>query len=108
MPRGRSGKNRDDVLLRSAEFIGWALGGLEHEIAKTKERLAALNAQAATLRARARAKGAVAVKVAAAALNDPARRVKRSNISPEGRKRISDMMKKRWAERRRKAATAKG
>jgi hypothetical protein len=107
MAQGRSGKNRDDVLLRSAEFIGWALGGLEHEIARTKERLTALNAQAAKLRARARAKGAVAARAAAAAFNEPAVRVKRSYISKEGRKRISEMMKKRWAERRKKTA-AKG
>jgi len=28
---------------------------------------------------------------------------KRRRLTPEGRKRISDMMKKRWAERRKKA-----
>jgi hypothetical protein len=32
---------------------------------------------------------------------------KRSHLSPEGRKRISEMMKKRWAERRKKAAVKK-
>ena len=103
MPRGRSSKGRDDVLMRSAEFIGWALGGLEHEIARTKERLTVLNAQAAKLRARARAKGAVA----AGALGESAAKVKRSYISAEGRKRISEMMKKRWAERRKKAGQSK-
>ena len=97
-PRRSSG-GRDSALMRSAEFIGWALGGLEHEIAVTKARLEALNAQATQLRARARATGATV----AGALVDTAVRVKRSNISPEGRKRISEMMKKRWAERRRKA-----
>ena len=45
--------------------------------------------------------------MAAAALNDPALKVKRSYISAEGRKRISEMMKKRWAERRKKSQ-AKG
>ena len=108
MARGRSGKSRDDVLIRSAEFIGWALGGLEHEIARTKERLTALNAQAEKLRAQVRAKGAIAAKVAAAALNDPALKIKRSYISPEGRKRISEMMKKRWAERRKKSPQTNG
>jgi len=29
---------------------------------------------------------------------------KRRRLTPEGRKRISDMMKKRWAERRKKAS----
>ena len=38
MPRGRPRKNAD-VLLRSAEFIGWALGGLEREIVETRNRL---------------------------------------------------------------------
>lgn len=107
MARGRAGKGRD-ALIRSAQLIGWALGGLEHEIARTKERLTALNAQAETLRAQARKKGAVVAKVAKAVLNDSAVKVKRSYISPEGRKRISEMMKKRWAERRKKAAQRKG
>lgn len=34
------------------------------------------------------------------------RRRRRNNISPEGRKRISEMMKKRWAERRKAKARA--
>jgi hypothetical protein len=51
MPRGRPRK-ADSVLMKSAEFIGWALGGLEREIAQTRERLAQLNEQAARLRAR--------------------------------------------------------
>ena len=29
---------------------------------------------------------------------------KRRHLTPEGRKRISDMMKKRWAEKRKKAS----
>ena len=31
---------------------------------------------------------------------------RKHRLTPEGRKRISDMMKKRWAERRRKKAKA--
>ena len=38
MPRGRKNKS-EDVLLRSAEMVGWALGGLEREIEQTKARL---------------------------------------------------------------------
>ena len=34
MPRGRPRKNQD-VLFRSAEWVGWALGGLEREILQT-------------------------------------------------------------------------
>ena len=64
MPRGRKNKS-EDVLLRSAEMVGWALGGLEREIEQTKARLAALNAQAAKLRARAGVAVRAAVIVAA-------------------------------------------
>jgi hypothetical protein len=31
-------------------------------------------------------------------------RKKRNRLTPEGRKRMSDMMKKRWAEKRKKAS----
>src|SRR5215216_4935507 len=110
MPRGRPRKNPNDVLIKSAEFIGWALGGIEREILDTRNRLAALTAQANQLRARIGVKGtrpapavssspAEAAGTAAAAA--PKRR--RRKMSPEARKRMSDMMKKRWAERRKKA-----
>ena len=37
--------------------------------------------------------------------NVPVRHAKkRRHLTPEGRKRISDMMKKRWAEKRKKAS----
>jgi len=101
MPRGRPRKS-DDVLLRSAEFIGWALGGLEREIALTRERLAALNAQAARLRARVGSRSAAPAGTDDAGRPNRARR--RRRMSAEARKRISDMMKKRWAERRKKAS----
>jgi hypothetical protein len=40
---------------------------------------------------------------ASSAANVPAPRAKkRHRLTPEGRKRLSDMMKKRWAERRKK------
>jgi hypothetical protein len=98
MPRGRPRKSQRDVLMKSAELIGWAIGGIEREIAQTRERLAALTAQAARLRKRAglRVRNAAA---SATAETEPARR--RRTMSPEARKKISDMMKKRWAERRR-------
>jgi hypothetical protein len=35
-----------------------------------------------------------------------AKKAKKNNITPQGRKRLSDMMKKRWAERRRKLKLA--
>jgi hypothetical protein len=104
MPRGRPRKNTD-VLIKSAELIGWAIGGLEREISQTRERLAALTAQAARLRARAGAKGSTTGSAASgpvAVSSEPAdgRKRRRRKMSPEARKRISEMMKKRWAERR--------
>ena len=53
-------KSSEDMLVKSAEFVGWALGGFEREIAQTRERLAALNAQAVKLRARSARRRAVA------------------------------------------------
>lgn len=102
MPRGRPRKNRSDMLVKSAEVIGWALGGLEREIAETKQRLATLTAQASKLRASIGARGRGAATDAASDQGGPAAgtRRRRRRMSPEARKRISDMMKKRWAERK--------
>ncbi len=104
MPAGRPKKNQEDALMKSAELIGWAIGGLEREITHTRERLAALTAQAAKLRSRAGSKPGRATAAGAADAGGGAveatRKRKRRKMTPEGRKRISDMMKKRWAERR--------
>jgi hypothetical protein len=107
MPRGRPRKKKNDVLIKSAELIGWAIGGIEREISQTRERLAALTTQAAKLRKRAGARGSSAVAAARDAVSssagEPAEKVRkkrRRKMSPEARKRISEMMKKRWAERR--------
>jgi hypothetical protein len=106
MPRGRPRKNRD-VLVKSAELIGWAIGGIEREISQTRERLSSLTAQAAKLRARAGIRGssgnAVAAGAGASVVSEPSgngRKRRRRKMSPEARKKISEMMKKRWAERR--------
>jgi hypothetical protein len=117
MARGRPRKNPppgNDVLIRSAELIGWALGGIEREIVETKNRLAALTAQANALRARiGRKSGAPRPIEGAAPMPGPSeresgdsspqpapRRRKRKGMSPEARKRMSEMMKKRWAEKK--------
>jgi hypothetical protein len=102
MPRGRPRKNQGTVLMKSAELIGWAIGGIEREIAQTRERLAALTAQAARLRKRAGMRGASggAGSTATAADTTSAAGKRRRKMSPEARKKISEMMKKRWAERR--------
>lgn len=102
MPRGRPRKKRD-VLVKSAELIGWAIGGIEREISQTRERLSALTAQAAKLRARAGIRGSSSNAAAASAGSEASgngRKRRRRKMSPEARKKISEMMKKRWAERR--------
>ena len=89
------------MLFKSAEMIGWAIGGLEREIVATRERLAGLTAQVAKLRARAGIRGTAAAGGAAEQAGDAGgRKRRRRRMSPEARKRISEMMKKRWAERR--------
>jgi hypothetical protein len=98
MPRGRR-KRSGGVLFRSAEWIGWALGGLEREITETKSRLSELTSQAAKLRARL---GTRISRAAAAAKEKPLGRRRRRRMSAEGRRRISAMMKKRWAEAKKK------
>jgi hypothetical protein len=86
--------------LKSAEFIGWALGGLEREIAQTRDRLAALTAQAARLRERV-GRGRQAALAAGGLPPDTSAPVKkRRKMSKEARRRISEAAKKRWAERR--------
>ncbi len=106
MARGRPRKNPKDVLIRSAELIGWALGGIEREIVETRHRLAALTAQAAQLRTRVGGKAprggspADTSPAADTAAGPVGRKRRRRRMSPEARKRISEMMKKRWAERK--------
>lgn len=100
MPPGRPRKNKDGVLIKSAEMLGWALGGIEREIGQTRDRLAALIAHAAKLRARlgvGRGSTAAASTPAAKRAGKATKR-KRRKMSPEARKRIADMMRKRWAE----------
>lgn len=103
MPRGRPRKNPSDVLIKSAEMLGWALGGIEREIGLTRERLAALQSQANQLRTRLGNK-AIAVTGVEGAGAAVGRRGRRRKMSAEARKRISENMKKRWAERKRKGS----
>ena len=106
MPRGRPRKDPTDVLIKSAEFIGWALGGIEREILETRQRLSALTAQANQLRARVgkAARGSASASSADGETAAPAgRKRRRRRMSPEARKRMSEMMRKRWAERRKAA-----
>ena len=95
MPRGTR-RNTGDVLVRSAELIGWAIGGLEREIVETKKRLAELSERAAQLRKRAAREGGQAVQDAAQVITGNAGR--RRRMSAAGRKRIADAAKRRWAK----------
>lgn len=114
MAKGRPRKSSgSDVLLRSAELIGWAIGGLEREIVETRQKLDALTRQAAQLRSRMgstkKGRGPAAAPTfaepavtGAASVEAPR---KRRQMSAAARKRISDRQKRRWAEwRKRKAA----
>jgi hypothetical protein len=107
MPRGRPRKTENDVLLKSAEMLGWALGGLEREISQTRERLTALTTQATKLRERL-GRGVTSRSAAGSGAGAPeagaGRARRRRRMSPEARRRISEMMKKRWAERRKRNA----
>ena len=89
-----------NAVIKSAELIGWALGGLEREIAHTRERLAELTAQAGKLRAQPGPRRATMGERVRSAAETLVPR-KRRKMSAAGRKRISEMMKKRWAERKR-------
>jgi hypothetical protein len=99
MPPGRPRKSKD-AFVKSAELIGWAIGGIEREISQTRERLAALTAQATKLRKRAGLTRASVGGVDSGLPDTATSKRRRRKMSPEARKRISEMMKKRWAERR--------
>ena len=108
MPRGRPRKTQKDVMMKSAEMIGWAIGGIEREIVATRERLASLTAQANALRAKmpaAATKFREAVQAEAGEVTSKTRGAvrRRRKMSREARQKISEMMKKRWAERRKAA-----
>lgn len=105
MPRGRPRKNRNDVMLKSAELIGWALGGIEREISSTRERLAVLTAQANQMRAKLGSRVSSIASGVVGAGERVGRRRRRRKMSPEARKRIAEMMRKRWAEAKKRGRT---
>jgi hypothetical protein len=74
------------------------LAEIDAQIAKLQQARQLLSGSEAVRAKRGRPKGSKkAVAPAAPAVAAPARKRK---LSPEGRKRIADAMKKRWAERR--------
>jgi hypothetical protein len=96
MPKGTPRSSAENALIRSAELIGWALGGIEREIVETRNRLAALTAQAAKLRKQAGRRAAPAADTSAPTKAASGRRKRR--MSAEGRKRIAEAAKRRWAK----------
>jgi hypothetical protein len=101
MPRGGVRKIGGDALLQSAELIGWALGGLEREIVGTRERLGALTAQLAKLRARAGRRATVGGTVATTVDTPASVRRGRRRMSAEVRARLLRLAKERWAKAKR-------
>jgi hypothetical protein len=69
---------------------------IDAEIAKLQQARALLAGTKAAAAGRGRPKGSKNIEPVV-----PAKKVKKRKLSPEGRKRIADAMKKRWAERRR-------
>ncbi|MCU1321371.1 MAG: hypothetical protein JWM43_1020 [Acidobacteriaceae bacterium] len=75
---------------------------IDNQIAKLQQARALLAGTQATVSVgvgRGRPKGSKNVKAVVATKKTAARK-----LSPEGRKRIADAMKKRWAERRKQSA----
>ncbi|SRR5579862_6938086 len=96
MAKARRRKNADGALIRSAEMIGWALGGLEREIAETRNRLSALTSEASKLRKQVGRSARQVLSAGAAAADTTSGRKRR--MSAEGRQRIADAAKRRWAK----------
>lgn len=87
--------------LSRKELISLARTGAVHRLAELEAEMATIRRAfpGITTNARGNARPAEA---------SPAgkRRRRRNRMTPEGRKRISDMMKRRWAERRKEKARA--
>ena len=82
MPRGRPRKNPNDVLIRSAELIGWALGGIEREILETRSTAGRADRAGHPASARSRARRPPA-RAAAAAAGSPPRRSAAAPAAPQ-------------------------
>jgi hypothetical protein len=91
----RRRKARRRLSSTAPEILAWALHGIEREIALTRDRLAHLTIQARKMRAR--------VGTAAAQVAEPVRkavapaRKRRRKLTAEGRRRIIEAVKRRWA-----------
>ena len=100
MPRGRARQGKAEAfMVKSGELLGWALGGVEREIAETRKRLSTLMAEAAKLRSRL-----VSLKGRkTSAASPPARGSRRSRRpTSDVSKRRTGVGGKRGAERKRR------
>ena len=95
----RPAKQNATDMMRSPEFVRLALSGVEREIEAARERLSTLNAYADQLRGQLRGKASpAAAPVPAAPASAPAKRSHR--LSADARKKLSERMRKKWAEYR--------
>ncbi len=79
------------------------LAEIDAQIAKLQQARELLSGSSAPARGkRGRPKGSTKEAAAASATKPAAKRTRK--LSPEGRKRIADAMKKRWAERKKQVA----
>lgn len=76
---------------------------IDAQIAKLQQARELLAGASAPIRGkRGRPKGSTKAAIAASAAKPAVKRTRK--LSPEGRKRIAEAMKKRWAERKKQAA----
>jgi hypothetical protein len=81
------------------------LATIDHEIAQLQQARALLSGGAAPVEKKKAGRPKKVVAVAAVVAKSAKTKKKKRNLSPEGRKRIAEAVKKRWAAQ--KAAAAK-
>ncbi len=100
MPRGRARQGKAEAfMVKSGKLLGWALGGVEREIAETRERLSTLMAQAAKLRTRLVSLKGRKTSAASPPASGSRRRQRRTS---DASKRRTGVGGKRGAERKRR------
>ena len=82
--------------------VAGIIAQIDAQIAKLQQARTLLAGTQTVTTGRGRPKGSKNVKAATAAA--PAKKISKRKLSPEGRKRIADAMKKRWADRRKQIA----
>jgi len=77
--------------------VSGIIAQIDAQISKLQQARALLTGTQTVSVGRGRPKGSKNAKIAVAV---PAKKAAKRKLSPEGRKRIADAMKKRWADRR--------